>query len=571
MDLSPRLESRTVSGTVRCQSTVDAAGTLECGELAAALGWVGAVGSRPHASHRCASHAQSGSCCRPQRVDPGRGTRLTLITPARLPPVRRDGGGRRRRWRRRSRRAVEVRDVDADPELQARYTDEVPVLLINGRKAFKYRVTPPSCAAPAAEAARELAERARSRAGRRWPRSALPLCRAVALGSVSHRPSMGCEPATMPTIAVDAMGGELAPEAIVQGVADVSLHTDIECVLVGDEARIQTDPRRRRLQSRAHRHRARRRGDRRWTRSRSEAVRRKRDASLLVGLPAGRAGRALRRAGDAPATPAPPCWPALRALPAASRRAQGGAGERLPAHGRVPRPGPAGAAARRRRDRALRGARARAVRASWAAPTRGVISKVDAPRVGAAQHGARRRAGRRGAGRRAPPAAPRCRELNFVGNIEGHELTSGRADVVVCEGLLGNVVLKLLESVADDGRSTSPPPRRSATGAGAPAWRSWRAASTACASWPTTPPTAARRSSASSTCSSRRTGARAAQAIANAVKVAAKAVRDGVVAARSRRRSRRCGERWRCCSLAPAPPPPRTPWSSTAGTSTRPT
>ena len=36
---------------------------------------------------------------------------------------------------------VEVRDVDADPELLARYSDEVPVLLIDDRKAFKYRVT----------------------------------------------------------------------------------------------------------------------------------------------------------------------------------------------------------------------------------------------------------------------------------------------------------------------------------------------------------------------------------------------------------------------------------------------
>src|SRR5262245_58449120 len=43
----------------------------------------------------------------------------------------------------------------------------------------------------------------------------------------------------MPAIAVDAMGGQHAPVAVVQGVADVSLHTDIECVLVGDAARIQ--------------------------------------------------------------------------------------------------------------------------------------------------------------------------------------------------------------------------------------------------------------------------------------------------------------------------------------------
>ena len=36
---------------------------------------------------------------------------------------------------------VEVRDVDDDPALSALYSDQVPVLLIDGRKAFKYRVT----------------------------------------------------------------------------------------------------------------------------------------------------------------------------------------------------------------------------------------------------------------------------------------------------------------------------------------------------------------------------------------------------------------------------------------------
>src|SRR5438128_10240656 len=44
----------------------------------------------------------------------------------------------------------------------------------------------------------------------------------------------------MPTIAVDAMGGDHAPDAVVQGVAQISLATDIECLLVGDERRIQS-------------------------------------------------------------------------------------------------------------------------------------------------------------------------------------------------------------------------------------------------------------------------------------------------------------------------------------------
>ena len=31
-------------------------------------------------------------------------------------------------------------DIDADPELRQKYTDEVPVVFIDGRKAFKYRM-----------------------------------------------------------------------------------------------------------------------------------------------------------------------------------------------------------------------------------------------------------------------------------------------------------------------------------------------------------------------------------------------------------------------------------------------
>jgi glutaredoxin len=32
-------------------------------------------------------------------------------------------------------------DIDADPELRAKYNDEVPVVFIDGRKAFKYRMS----------------------------------------------------------------------------------------------------------------------------------------------------------------------------------------------------------------------------------------------------------------------------------------------------------------------------------------------------------------------------------------------------------------------------------------------
>ena len=38
--------------------------------------------------------------------------------------------------------ALEVVDVDGDPALAAAYGEEVPVLLVNGRKAFAVRVEP---------------------------------------------------------------------------------------------------------------------------------------------------------------------------------------------------------------------------------------------------------------------------------------------------------------------------------------------------------------------------------------------------------------------------------------------
>lgn len=36
---------------------------------------------------------------------------------------------------------VRVVDVDSDPDLAARYGEEVPVIEVDGRKAFKYRVS----------------------------------------------------------------------------------------------------------------------------------------------------------------------------------------------------------------------------------------------------------------------------------------------------------------------------------------------------------------------------------------------------------------------------------------------
>jgi glycerol-3-phosphate acyltransferase PlsX len=162
--------------------------------------------------------------------------------------------------------------------------------------------------------------------------------------------------------------------------------------------------------------------------------------------------------------------------------------------------------------------------AAWAR----VISKAEAPRVALLNIGHDPSQGGEAlaAAHRRLAALDR---LNFVGNVEGHELTSGRADVVVCEGLLGNIVLKLLESVAGMAVDLS------ATAAQRN-WR-WRAGMAIMAS-------GVDRLRAMADYASyggapilgfehllvKAHGRSNAQAIANAVKVAAKAARDGAAA-----------------------------------------
>jgi glycerol-3-phosphate acyltransferase PlsX len=41
------------------------------------------------------------------------------------------------------------------------------------------------------------------------------------------------------------------------------------------------------------------------------------------------------------------------------------------------------------------------------------------------------------------------KQINFIGNIEGRDILLNKADVLVCDGFTGNVVLKLAESIHD--------------------------------------------------------------------------------------------------------------------------
>ena len=169
----------------------------------------------------------------------------------------------------------------------------------------------------------------------------------------------------------------------------------------------------------------------------ADALRRKKDSSMRVAINlvkdgdgAGlRLGRQHRRAdGDL----------ALRAEDAAGHRPSGDRLAAADAHGRDD-------GARPRRQRQLHARAARAVRGDGQrARHRG--RRHRAADGGPAQH---RRGGHQGQRRREgrPRELLKASGLNFYGNVEGNDIYKGTTDVVVCDGFVGNVVLKASEGL----------------------------------------------------------------------------------------------------------------------------
>jgi phosphate acyltransferase len=248
----------------------------------------------------------------------------------------------------------------------------------------------------------------------------------------------------MPVIAVDAMGGDHAPDEIVRGIADISLHTDIDCLLVGDEARVQAildqgpyNPERIAvvharetiaMDEDAH-----------------EAVRVHKDSSLLVALRAVAAGRAdaIVSAGNTGACVLGAARH-FRLLPGIRRAALACVHPRMTEYaGQDPLALllDVGATVHCEADELLHFALMGSAYARR-------ISKVSNPRVGLLNMGREDTKG----GASLVEANRRLRAqpmIDFVGNVEGNDLVRGMADVIVCEGYVGNVVLKLLEGMAE--------------------------------------------------------------------------------------------------------------------------
>ncbi len=248
----------------------------------------------------------------------------------------------------------------------------------------------------------------------------------------------------MPVIAVDAMGGDFAPEEIVKGVARASLATQIECLVVGDERRVQAvldsvsyNPAHISIH---HASEAIGMGE-----SPKEALRSKRDASIAVGAALVAKGRAdaLVSAGNTGACVLA-CAREFRAIKGIRKTALASVYPR-----QIEYPGQDRLALLLDVGATVRCDAAELVQfAVMGSAYARCVSKVPHPRVGLLNMGAEAFKG----GDVLSEAHLQLQGMpgiHFVGNIEGNDVAKGKADVIVCEGLLGNVVLKLIEGIAD--------------------------------------------------------------------------------------------------------------------------
>lgn len=72
---------------------------------------------------------------------------------------------------------------------------------------------------------------------------------------------------------------------------------------------------------------------------------------------------------------------------------------------------------------------------------------IDNPRIGLVNNGAEAEKGC-ALTKEAYALLEADKRLNFVGNVEPREITHDQADVIVCDGFVGNVILKFMEGVA---------------------------------------------------------------------------------------------------------------------------
>lgn len=246
------------------------------------------------------------------------------------------------------------------------------------------------------------------------------------------------------TIAVDAMGGDYAPLEIVKGVAEISRTTSIQCVLVGDEHKIQDV-----LSSHSYNpanisvvHASEVIG---MADDPKQGIAAKPNASIAVAAREVAHGKAhaLVSAGNTGACVLA-CNKHFEKIPGVKRTALATVYPRRTSYRGQDMFAlllDVGANIRVDADDLVKFA----VMGSGYASR---ISKVEKPVVGLLNIGTEPTKGG-DVYVTAHQILASMPEINFIGNIEGKDIPTGRADVVVCDGFVGNVVVKFLEGVAE--------------------------------------------------------------------------------------------------------------------------
>jgi glycerol-3-phosphate acyltransferase PlsX len=240
-------------------------------------------------------------------------------------------------------------------------------------------------------------------------------------------------------IALDAMGGDSAPASTVAGAIEaLKKYPDVELVLVGDQARIEKEladqgfPSVPKRMSIHHASQVVEMAD-----SAIESVRRKKDSSIsrATELLAKGGAEALVSAGHTGAL-VTAATIRLRMLPGVQRP---GIAAMMPATDHHFLVLDAGANVDCDPEHLLH------YGIMGSVYSREVL-KVKNPRVGLLNIGSEPNKGNEltKASYKLLAAAP----INFIGNVEGHDLFSEGVDVVVCDGFVGNVMLKSCERLA---------------------------------------------------------------------------------------------------------------------------
>jgi glycerol-3-phosphate acyltransferase PlsX len=233
------------------------------------------------------------------------------------------------------------------------------------------------------------------------------------------------------------MGGDFGPAVVVDGAVAAAREHGIASVLVGDRAAIEREIARlgaRDLPLSIH-HASQVVG---MAESPSQALRRKRDSSLRVAAELVKAGecQAIVSAGNTGAAMAITMY-VLGVLPGVDRPAIAAA---LPSLGGYTVLLDAGANVDPKPRHLFQ----------WAVMghvyARDIIGK-DNPRVGVLSVGEEEGKGNDLV--REAYEQLRGSSINFIGNVEGRDIYTGRCDVVVTDGFTGNVCLKISESLAD--------------------------------------------------------------------------------------------------------------------------